>query len=147
MPQQLDRLSAEHSIGASDAPQRLAGAVVVDLPIGRNQWILGNMNRALDAVIGGWSVATLLTQQSGQPMAIGLNNPLLANGSQRPNVVCSQLKSGTSMHDVALQWQTNPGVNTLLQCELFLPIQGTIFRATRHAIFPAYALTASITRI
>ncbi len=32
-PQQLDNLSAEHSIGASDAPQRLAGAVVVDLPI------------------------------------------------------------------------------------------------------------------
>jgi hypothetical protein len=108
LPQQLDRLSAEHSIGASDAPQRLAGAVVVDLPIGRKEWIGGNMNRAVDAVIGGWSVATLLTQQSGQPMAIGLNNPLLANGSQRPNVACSQLKSGTSMHDVALNWQTNP---------------------------------------
>jgi hypothetical protein len=107
LPQQLDRLSAEHSIGASDAPQRLAGAVVVDLPIGRKEWIGGNMNRAVDAVIGGWSVATLLTQQSGQPMAIGLNNPLLANGSQRPDVVCSQLKSGTSMHEVALNWQTN----------------------------------------
>jgi hypothetical protein len=108
LPQQLDRLSAEHSIGASDTPQRLAGAVVVDLPFGRNQWIGGDMNRALDAVVGGWSVATLITQQSGQPMAIGLNNPLLANGSQRPDVVCPQLKSGTSMHDVALQWQTNP---------------------------------------
>ncbi len=106
-PQQLDRLSAEHSIGASDTPQRLAGAVVVDLPFGRNQWIGGNMNRAVDAVVGGWSVATLITQQSGQPMAIGLNNPLLANGSQRPDVVCSQLKSGTSMHDVALHWETN----------------------------------------
>jgi hypothetical protein len=112
-PQQLDNLSAEHSIGASDAPQRLAGAVVVDMPIGRNQWILGNMNRAVDAVIGGWSVATLITQQSGQPMAIGLNNPLLANGSQRPSTVCSQLKSGTSMHDVALNWQTNPAAINL----------------------------------
>ena len=105
--QQMDKLSAEHSIGASDAPQRLAGAVVVDLPIGRNQWIGGQMNRAVDAVVGGWSIATLITQQSGQPMAIGLNNPLLANGSQRPNFTCSQLKSGTSMHDVALNWQTN----------------------------------------
>jgi hypothetical protein len=112
-PQQLDNLSAEHSIGASDAPQRLAGAVVVDLPIGRNQWILGNMNRGVDAVIGGWSVATLITQQSGQPMAIGLSNPLLANGSQRPNTVCTQLKSGTSMHDVALNWQTNPAAINL----------------------------------
>ncbi len=33
IPQQLDNLSAEHSIGASDTPQRLAGAVVVDLPL------------------------------------------------------------------------------------------------------------------
>ena len=130
--QQLDNLAAEHSIGASDAPQRLAGAVVVDLPIGRNQWIGGEMNRAVDAVIGGWSVATLMTQQSGQPMAIGLNNPLLANGSQRPNTVCSQLKSGTSMHDVALNWQTNPtAINNghssggdLLQCELFCRSRG-----------------------
>jgi hypothetical protein len=79
--------------------------VVVDLPVGRKQWIGGAMNRAVDAVIGGWSVATMITQQSGQPMAIGLNNPLLANGSQRPDVVCSQLKSGTSMHDVALDWE------------------------------------------
>src|SRR5580704_10202694 len=43
LPQQLDRLSAEHSIGASDTPQRLALAVVVDLPVGRKQWIGGNM--------------------------------------------------------------------------------------------------------
>jgi Carboxypeptidase regulatory-like domain len=113
MPQQLDNLRAEHSIGASDAPQRLAGAVVVDLPFGRKQWIGGNMNRGVDAIVGGWSVATLMTFQSGQPMAIGLNNPLLANGSQRPDVACSQLKSGTSMHDVALQWQTNPAAINL----------------------------------
>ena len=60
-----------------------------------------------------------LTLQSGQPMALGLNNPLLANGSQRPDVVCSQLKSGTSTHDVALQWQTNPGVNSFFNANCF----------------------------
>jgi Carboxypeptidase regulatory-like domain len=107
LPQQLDRLSAEHSIGASDTPQRLTAAVVVDLPVGRKQWIGGDMNRAVDAVVGGWSIATLITQQAGQPMAIGMANARLANGSQRPDVVCSQLKSGTSMRDVALNWETN----------------------------------------
>ncbi|HEV2401184.1 MAG TPA: carboxypeptidase regulatory-like domain-containing protein [Candidatus Sulfotelmatobacter sp.] len=105
MPQQLDRLSAEHSIGANDTPQRLAAAVVVDLPIGRKQWIGGNMNRGLDAVIGGWSIATIITEQTGQPMAIGMATARLANGTQRPNVVCSQLKTGASMHSVALDWQ------------------------------------------
>ncbi len=107
IPQQLDRLSAEHSIGASDTPQRLAVAVVVDLPVGRKQAIGANMNRVLDAAVGGWSMATMITQQSGQPIALGMANARLANGSQRPQVVCPQLKSGTSMHSVALNWGTN----------------------------------------
>jgi hypothetical protein len=105
MPQQLDRLYLEHSISANDAPQRLAAAVVVDLPLGRQELIGGNMNRALDAVVGGWSIATMITEQSGQPMAITDTFGRLANGSQRPNVVCSQLRSRYSMRQVALSWQ------------------------------------------
>ena len=109
IPQQLDRLSDEHSIGGNDTPQRLAAAVVVDLPIGRKQWIGGNMNRVVDGFIGGWSLATIVTEQSGQPMAIGMSNARLANGTQRPEVLCSQLKTGTSMHAAALDWQdANP---------------------------------------
>ena len=127
LPQQLDNLSAERSIGASDTPQRLAAAVVVDLPVGRKEWIGGNMNRGLDAFIGGWSLATIITEQSGQPMAIGMSNARLANGSQRPNVVCSQLKTGTSMHEVALNWEQNsaaisngnPAVSTFLNTNCF----------------------------
>jgi hypothetical protein len=107
LPQQLDRLYLEHSISANDAPQRLAAAVVVNLPVGRNQWIGGNMNHALDAVVGGWSIATMVTEQSGQPIAIGMSNPRLANGSQRPDVICSQLKTGLSMKDVATNWEQN----------------------------------------
>ena len=30
------------------------------------------MNRGLDAVVGGWSLATMITQQSGQPIALGM---------------------------------------------------------------------------
>jgi hypothetical protein len=107
LPQQLDRLNLEHSISANDAPQRLAAAVVVTLPVGRNEWIGGGMNRGLDAVVGGWSVATLVTEQSGQPISIGMSNPRLANGSQRPNVVCGQLKTGLSLKNVATNWEAN----------------------------------------
>ncbi len=101
-PQQLDHLNLEHSISANDTPERLAVAVVVDLPIGRKQWIGGNMNRALDAVVGGWSVATMITEQSGQPMAITDSFGRLANGSQRPDVVCGQLKTGISAKSAAM---------------------------------------------
>lgn len=127
IPQQLDNLSAERSIGGNDTPQRLALAVVVDLPIGRKQLIGGNMNRAVDAVVGGWSLSTILTEQSGQPMAIGMSNARLANGTQRPQVVCPQLKTGANMHSVALNWQANsdainnnlPPVDTFLNPNCF----------------------------
>jgi hypothetical protein len=89
----------------------------VDLPIGRNQWIGGNMNRVVDAVVGGWSLATIITQQSGQPMAIGMSNARLANGNQRPQVVCSQLKTGVSVHSAALSWQdANPAAYLNSNC-------------------------------
>ncbi len=117
IPQQLDNLSAEHSIGGNDTPQRLAAAVVVDLPIGRKQWIGGNMNRVVDGVIGGWSLATIITEQSGQPMALSMSNARLANGTQRPQVLCSQFKTGSSMHDVALDWQN--AVKTYLNADCF----------------------------
>jgi hypothetical protein len=104
LPQQLDRLYLEHSIGANDTPQRLAAAVVVDMPFGRNQWIGSDMNRVLDAVVGGWSLATLITEQSGQPMAMAMSSPQLANGTQRPSVICPQLKTGISFNDAAETW-------------------------------------------
>jgi hypothetical protein len=97
----------EHSISANDTPQRLALAVVVDLPIGRKQWIGGDMNRVLNGAVGGWSLATIITEQSGLPMAVGMSTPQLANGTQRPNVVCSQLRTGLSMNDVAMHFQDN----------------------------------------
>jgi hypothetical protein len=113
LPQLLDQLSAERSIGASDTPQRLAAAVVVDLPIGRNQWIGGNMNRVVDGVIGGWSIATMITEQSGQPIAIGMSNARIAGGNQRPDVTCSQLKTGVSTHAAALTWATASPLSVL----------------------------------
>jgi len=121
LPQQLDRLNLEHSISANDTPQRLALAVVVDLPVGRKQRIGGDMNRILNGVVGGWSVATIITQQSGQPMALGMASPQLANGTQRPNVVCPQLKTGLSMDTVARNWQTagSPGSPAFLNADCF----------------------------
>jgi hypothetical protein len=117
--QQLDRLNLEHAISANDTPQRLAVALIVDLPIGRQQWIGGDMNRVLDAVVGGWSISTLITEQSGQPMALTLANPRLANGSQRPDVVCPQLKTGISLHDAALTWQNAAGPTPYLNMNCF----------------------------
>lgn len=112
-PQELDNLRAEHSISANDATHRMVLATIVDLPVGRNRWIGRNMNRALDAIVGGWSISTILTFQSGTPINISMASPRLADGSQRPDVICPQVSSGVSYHSAAangLSGNGNPSV-------------------------------------
>jgi len=100
-PQLLDDLKAEHGISANDATHRLTAAFILDLPIGRGRWIGGGMNSVLDAIVGGWSLDSFLTLQSGQPIAIIDNNSRLTDGNQRPDVVCSQLTTGINYHEAA----------------------------------------------
>jgi hypothetical protein len=92
----------EHGIGSNDTPQRLTAAIIIDLPFGKDRWIGGDMNRVLDAIVGGWSLNSVITLQSGQPLAIYNSSGLLADGNQRPNVICSQTSSGLSYRDAAI---------------------------------------------
>ena len=79
----------EHGIGSNDTPQRLTAAIIIDLPFGKDRWIGGDMNRVLDAIVGGWSLNSVVTLQSGQPIALYNSAGLLVDGNQRPNVICS----------------------------------------------------------
>lgn len=109
----MDNLRAERSISANDATHRMVLATIVSVPVGRGLWIGRDMNRVLDAIVGGWSVSTILTFQTGTPLHIGMESPQLADGSQRPNVICSPVSSGVSYHQAAfngLSGNGNPSV-------------------------------------
>src|SRR5262249_10344248 len=93
-PQVLDDLKAEHGISANDTTHRFTTAVIFDLPVGRGRVVGGDMNKVLDAIVGGWSLYTFFTIQSGQPLPVFMASPRLADGDQRPNVVCDQLRTG-----------------------------------------------------
>jgi len=101
-PQLLDNLKAEHAISANDTPQRLTAAIIIDLPFGRDRWIGGGMNGVLDAIVGGWSLNSVITLQSGQPIALYNAAGLLVDGNQRPNVICPQISTGLSYRDAAI---------------------------------------------
>jgi hypothetical protein len=118
-PQQLDHLKNEWAISANDAPQRFVMAAIVDLPVGRDRWIGRDMSRILDGFIGGWSVSTLITLQSGQPMPIAMAVPRLADGNQRPNVVCSQLSTGLSYHQAAANFLNGNANSSLFNASCF----------------------------
>ena len=100
-PQVLDNLKAEHGISANDATHRLTAAIIVDLPVGRGRWIGGGMNSILDGILGGWSLDSFLTFQTGQPIAVFNAANRLTDGNQRPNVICSQLTTGLSYQEAA----------------------------------------------
>jgi Carboxypeptidase regulatory-like domain/TonB dependent receptor-like, beta-barrel len=100
-PQQLDRLNNEWAVSANNATHRFVLASVFELPIGRGRWVGRDMNRFVDGVIGGWSINTIITLQSGQPLPIAMANPRLQDGNQRPDVICNQLSSGISFHNAA----------------------------------------------
>jgi hypothetical protein len=110
-PQDAYSLKAEHSISANDTPQRFVLASVLDLPFGRKRWLGGNMNRVLDAFVGGWSLNSVLTFASGQPIAFADGLARLAEGVQRPNITCSHPLSGMSMHHVVFASIANPNGN------------------------------------
>src|SRR5450432_108580 len=105
-PQDPNNLQAEHSVGANDTRHRFTMAAVYDLPVGRERAMGKGMNRVLDGIVGGWSVNTLLTLQTGQPVPFGLASPQLTDGLQRPNVLCSPA-SGISLHDIAFSTDPN----------------------------------------
>jgi hypothetical protein len=106
-PQDINNLRAEHSIGANDTPQRFVLAAEYDLPFGRKRWMGGDMNRALDAVVGGWSLNTILTLQSGQPVPFALANSSISDGQQRPDITCSNLRTGLNLHNIAFSSDPN----------------------------------------
>ena len=50
-------LKADWSVDGEDIPHSLVMNYVYDLPIGRGKKVGGDMNKAVDAVVGGWQVA------------------------------------------------------------------------------------------
>ena len=100
-PQVLDNLRAEHGISANDTPHRLTAAVIFDLPFGRDRWIGRDMNRVMDGIVGGWALNTVVTLQSGSPIAVYNAAGALQDGNPRPQLLCSQLTTGLDYHHVA----------------------------------------------
>ena len=104
-PQVLDNLAAEHSVSANDVTHRLTTAFILDLPVGKGRWIGKTMNSVADGIVGGWSLSSFITLQGGQPLGIPMASPRLADGNQRPNVVCSQLRTGINFTEAAITGQ------------------------------------------
>lgn len=94
--QNPQNVMADYGLSNFDIRQRFTLSTVYQLPFGRGRQFLANSNRAIDAVLGGWQISSILTLQSGMPFSVSMAAPTDNTGSfQRPNRVCDgSLPSG-----------------------------------------------------
>jgi hypothetical protein len=109
---------------AQDIAHVFNAQVVVQLPFGRGRTYGSNMNRGLDAVLGGWQYAGLIHVRSGTRFDVSSGVSLLNNGQgNRPDRICNGAISNPSpsmwynpacfVDDTVPQTYGNAGVNPL----------------------------------
>jgi len=80
---------AEWGYGFLDVPHRIIVAPIFELPFGKGKKYASQSGVA-DAIIGGWTIASITTWQAGFPLNVTQSNPnsILGGGtSARPNLV------------------------------------------------------------
>jgi hypothetical protein len=83
-------VNREKDLSTADRPQVLSIAYVYDIPLGKGRRFGGNMNTALDALIGGWKVSAVQHYQSGTVISISCGQNLYGAGVARCNYVPGQ---------------------------------------------------------
>lgn len=79
-------LRRDYDVSTGDIPHALASSIVWELPVGRGRrWQPGGV---IGAVVNDWSLAAVVTRQSGTPVAVTQANTLGYAGftTQRPNL-------------------------------------------------------------
>jgi Carboxypeptidase regulatory-like domain len=94
-----------------DATHVISAYAVYDLPFGRNRMLAKNVGRAVDAVIGGWSVSPIVSFRTGWPLPVygaADNSATFGRGARAD---CSGIPSvvDTAIPGVGVQWFNNTG--------------------------------------
>jgi hypothetical protein len=64
----------EHKLGGEDRPFHLSVAPIWQIPIGRGRSLGKNMNKIVDAVVGGWQISGQFNIQSGVPVVFSTDS-------------------------------------------------------------------------
>lgn len=107
---------AEWALASFDTPQILWTSAIYELPFGHGKRFF-KQNRAIDALLGGWSISGVVSYQSGAPMRPSQSNTLaLFNTAQRPNRV-----AGVPVRNDIGYGEFDPAVHLLYNLAAFRP--------------------------
>ncbi|MGH9722838.1 MAG: TonB-dependent receptor domain-containing protein [Bryobacteraceae bacterium] len=85
--QNYDNHRLERAVSVRDITHRGVIDFAYDLPIGRGKALGRSWNRAVDMALGGWQVNAIFILQSGNPLVPNLQNGVLPEATQRPNLL------------------------------------------------------------
>ncbi len=94
-PMDYYNLRIEKTVSSFDTPHVVKAYINAELPFGRGKMMFDKAPKALNAVIGGWSVSVIANYSSGSPIGFsGASSPYSAgwNGGQRVNVAAGDMK-------------------------------------------------------
>ncbi len=99
-PLTVSLLSANRAVCDYNLPNNLTVSSVYELPFGHGRAFLGNANRFVDGILGGWELAGILTARSGLPFTpvISGDQANTGVGGQRPNLVGDPGLSNQTAH-------------------------------------------------
>lgn len=85
--QNNNNLRADRSLVGFDVAQRLVMSGNWELPFGKGKALLASAPRAVNLVVGGWQINSIVTLQGGFPLGIGtaVNQTNSFGGGSRPN--------------------------------------------------------------
>ena len=120
-PQDAYSRAGEKAPATTDIPQRLLFNYTYPLPFGRGRHFNTN-SRALDAVVGGWSVAGIHTYTGGSPITIASNTSLFSQPATVTSVsfVRPNLVPGVSPRTNISCGSFNPARDTYLNSAAFV---------------------------
>lgn len=84
-------MQLEKGLDNQDIPHRFIVSGVYELPFGRGRTFGGAMNRAVDAIAGGWAIGSIVVWESGRPYSVTVQGNAANTGTReivnRPNLV------------------------------------------------------------
>lgn len=79
-PSDNNNLRGERGLSAFDFGKRWTTSFLYELPAGRGKGLLGNVNRIVNTIVGGWQVGGIFTLQGGFPFSVSCSsNPTYQN--------------------------------------------------------------------
>ena len=107
-----------------DVKSNFSGYVIYDLPFGRGRTWGSDMNRAADAILGGWRLSVIPTFRDGFPLTLGANDSS-NTGSFAPRPECNGAPTVFGKKYVAngIQWfdpsvYSQPAAGTFGNCSV-----------------------------